>query len=267
MVIMNINELKKEWITYEKAKFEGWDFSYIKDSWENENLPWNYAKIVKQYLSSGLELLDMGTGGGEFLLTLNHPYKNTSVTEGWQPNIELLKDKLVPLGIKLVPIGDDDMIDYPDNSFDIVINRHESFNVEEVKRVLRPNGMFITQQVGGKNGNRLSNMLIPNFQPKYKDLNLKNTVQNLKKLNIDIIYADEYFPYQKFFNMKALIYYANTIEWEFPGFSVEDNFDQLLNAFKELTRRGYVLNYEHRFIIVACNKKISGLDPNSTGLK
>jgi SAM-dependent methyltransferase len=255
MVIMNTNELKQEWLKYEKIKFEGWDFSHIKDSWENETLPWNYVKIVNKYLSSDLELLDMGTGGGELLLSLNHPYEKTSVTEGWQPNIELLKSKLVPLGIKLAQIGDEDIIDYVDNSFDIIINRHESFNVEEVKRVLKPNGVFITQQVGGKNGNRLSNMLIPRFKPKYETLNLRNTLRDLKDYNFEIMFSDEYFPYQKFFNMEALIYYARVIEWEFPEFNVKDNFNQLSNAYKELTRNGYVLNYEHRFIIVACNNK------------
>lgn len=248
---MNTNLLKKEWLKYEKLKFAGWDFSYIDDSWENEALPWNYTKIVNKYLSPDLELLDMGTGGGEFLLSLNHPFEKTSVTEGWQPNIELLKTRLVPLGVKLASIGDDDIIDYAENSFDIILNRHESFNLEEVKRVLKPKGIFITQQVGGKNGNRLSNMLIPNFKPKYGSLNLKNTVQELKEHNFEIMFADEFFPYQKFFNMKALIYYAKVIEWEFPGFNVSDHFNQLLQAYKELTSKGHILNIEHRFIIVA----------------
>jgi SAM-dependent methyltransferase len=253
--MMNKNELIKKWIRYEKIKFDGWDFSYIKDSWENESLPWDYAAIVNKYLSSDLELLDMGTGGGEFLLTLNHPYSKTSVTEGWKPNIELLRRELVPLGIKLAPIDDDDIIDFADNCFDMIINRHESFNIAEVKRVLKPNGVFITQQVGGKNGNRLSNRLIPNFLPKYEALNLRNTLRDLKEYNFDIKFADEYFPYQKFFNMEALIYYAKVIEWEFPGFNVKDNYNQLLNAYNELKRNGYILNYEHRFLIVAFNNK------------
>lgn len=255
IVIMNKNALKKEWLKYEKIKFSGWDFSYIKDSWENETLPWDYAKIVNKYLSADLELLDMGTGGGEFLLTLNHPYEKTSVTEGWQPNIERLKRTLVPLGIKIASIDEDDLIDYGDNSFDIITNRHESFNITEVKRVLRPNGIFITQQVGRENGNRLSHMLIPAFQPKYSTLNLGNTLQNLEENDFEIMFADECFPYQKFFTMEALIYYAKVIEWEYPAFNVKDNFDQLLIAYKELSTNGYILNRQHRFIIVAYNSK------------
>lgn len=97
-------------------------------------------------------------------------------------------------------------------------------------------------------------MLIPGFKPKYKTLNLRNTQHELNDSDFEIVFADEYFPYQKFFNMKGLIYYAKVIEWEFPAFSVKNNFEQLLNAYKELTLNHYILNYEHRFIIVAYNK-------------
>lgn len=86
---MDTKLLKMKWLKYEKIKFTGWDFSDIKDSWENEDLPWNYTEIVKKYLFPDLELLDMGTGGGEYLLSLNHPFEKTSVTEGWKPNIDL----------------------------------------------------------------------------------------------------------------------------------------------------------------------------------
>jgi SAM-dependent methyltransferase len=37
-----------------------------------------------------------------------------------------------------------------DATFDLVINRHESFDAREVQRVLRPGGTFITQQVGAQ---------------------------------------------------------------------------------------------------------------------
>lgn len=70
--------------------------------------------------------------------------------------------------------------------------------------------------MGGENGYRLSNMLIPGFQPKYRTLNLRNTQCELECSNFEIVFANEYFPYQKFFNMKALIYYGKVIEWEFP---------------------------------------------------
>lgn len=60
---------------------------------EEESLPWNYKDIVKSYLKPEYKLLDMGTGGGEFLLSLNHPYENTLVTEAWIPNVKLCQEK------------------------------------------------------------------------------------------------------------------------------------------------------------------------------
>ncbi|WP_206099723.1 hypothetical protein [Longirhabdus pacifica] len=118
-------------------------------------------------------------------------------------------------------------------------------------RVLKPNGIFITQQVGGQNGRRLSNMLIPHFIPKYEEWKLHNTSQQLQKEHFEIIYANEYHPYQKFFTIEALIYYAKVIQWEFPDFTVSNNFQQLLEAEKERLAKGYILNYQHRFIIVS----------------
>lgn len=93
----------------------------------------------------------MGTGGGEFLLSLNHPPQNMSATESWPPNIKLCLEKLAPLGIRVFPVQEDAHLPIEDDSFDIVINRHESYDLHEVRRILKPGGMFITQQVGGDN--------------------------------------------------------------------------------------------------------------------
>lgn len=49
----------------------------------------------------------MGTGGGKFLLTLDHPYNLTSVTEAYPPNVELCKNKLSPFGIEVKQVFDD----------------------------------------------------------------------------------------------------------------------------------------------------------------
>ena len=64
----------------------GWDFSHIDSRYTADPLPWDYREKVREFLRPGVRLLDMGTGGGELLLTLGHPYELTSVTEGWAPN-------------------------------------------------------------------------------------------------------------------------------------------------------------------------------------
>ncbi len=84
---MNREQLKNYLKSEENQVFQGWDFSYINGRWDDEHIPWDYKKILLSYLKAEHKLLDMGTGGGEFLLTLNHPFYNTAITESYPPNV------------------------------------------------------------------------------------------------------------------------------------------------------------------------------------
>lgn len=249
---MNKEELKKYLLNEENKNFQGWDFSYLDGRWESEKLPWDYKSIVINYLDDNLQLLDMGTGGGEFLLTLNHPYQNTSVTESYKPNIKLCMEKLAPLGITVYPILEDDVLyNVPSNYFDIVICRHESYNEIEVKRVLKSNGIFITQQVGAYNNKDLATFFDENRIDPYPMMTLDKTIERLENAGFSILYKDEYYPKLKFFDLGALVYFAKIIEWEFSDFSVERHFDKLLYLQELLNKKGYIESTEHRFIVVA----------------
>lgn len=250
---MDYSKLKELLKKEEQSAFKGWDFSHLDNRWINEELPWDYKEIVNKYLKPEYKLLDMGTGGGEFLLTLNHPYNNTSVTEMWEPNVKLCKEKLEPLGIEVKQIFSDSELPFEDNTFHIIINRHESFDIKEVRRILKPNGVFITQQVGGKNNEKLSKALIKDFKPLFLENNLDNRVKELEKNFFEILYAKEFFPYMRFKDIGAIAYYAKIIQWEFPNFSVDNCFEELCKLNEELIAKGYVESNEHRFVIV-CRK-------------
>lgn len=252
---MEYNKLKELWKKEEEMNFEGWDFSYLDNRWEKEDLPWDYEEILRKYLKADYELLDMGTGGGEFLLSLNHPYGKTSVTESWEPNVKLCMEKLSPLGIGVCQVYIDSELQFEDNKFDLIINRHTSYNAEEVKRILKPNGIFITQQVGGKNNENLSKLLIKDFKPKHSDHDLNHILGGFEKNSFEIVYKNEYFPYSRFYDIGAIIYFAKIIQWEFPGFSVDNCFDELYKVNEKLKKKPFIEGNEHRFIIVAKNIK------------
>lgn len=100
---MNDARLITKWKKYEEDfAIKGWDFSHIENQWDCPEPPWKYRLIVQSYLKDNDLLLDMGTGGGEVLRTINHPYTNTYVTEAYAPNFELCKSTLSPLGITLL---------------------------------------------------------------------------------------------------------------------------------------------------------------------
>ena len=125
------DELKKQWEAEEAFAFEGWDFSHLNDRWDSPEPAWDYKEIIKSYLKDTDTLLDMGTGGGEFLLTLGHPYNQTFATEAYEPNFELCMKTLTPLGITVKQtctyenLNADDKLLFDDEFFDVIINRHE----------------------------------------------------------------------------------------------------------------------------------------------
>lgn len=251
---MHLNQrsaLAALWKEEERAGITGWDFSALDGRWASQPLKWDYRGILLSQLGPADRLLDMGTGGGEFLRALNHPFSLTAVTEGYLPNVELCRKTLQPLGVEVAQVCEDDLLPFEDARFDVIANRHESFCAQEVFRVLAPGGRFVTQQVGGTNNTGLSRRLIPGFAPAYPDHNLKNCRARLADLGFEVLACGEAFPTLRFFDVGALVRFAAIIPWEFPGFGVESCFDALMDCQREIDRAGFIQSTEHRFYIAA----------------
>ena len=150
---MNTEQLKEIWKKEEDiAYIHGWDFSHIHGRYTAEDdLPWDFREVIQKYRKDSMKLMDMETGGGEFLLSLHHPNERTAAIEGYPPNVKLCKEVLLPLGIDFREAGGCDRLPFSDGSFDIITNRHGDYDAAELRRVLKPNGLFLTQQVGAEN--------------------------------------------------------------------------------------------------------------------
>lgn len=250
---MNKDYFKTIWEQEEKlAHIHGWDFSHIYGKYEVENdLPWDYEKLVRQYLKSNLDIMDYDTGGGEFLLSLNHPYDKTSATEGYPPNVELCRDKLLPLGIHFKECNNPSRIPFDTETFDLIINRHGNFDARELFRLLRYHGMFITEQVGEDNDRDLVDMVLPGTDKPFPHLNLTEQCRNFENAGFKIIKAEEAYRPIKFYDVGAFVWFAHIIEWEFPDFSVDRCFERLLMMQETVERSGKIEGTIHRYLIIA----------------
>lgn len=104
----------------------------------------------------------------------------------------------------------------------MVINRHGGFDARELFRLLRQNGLFITEQ-----------------RKHFEDAGFK------------IVRAEEAYRPIKFYDVGAFVWFAHIIEWEFPQFSVDRCFEQLLKMQEMICKDGKIEGTIHRYLIVA----------------
>jgi len=250
---MNEESLRCTWLReQELAHIHGWDFSHIRGRYEVENdLPWSYERIVRHYLKSDMNLMDYDTGGGEFLLSLNHPYCKTAATEGYPPNVRLCREKLLPLGINFKECHDPSKIPFSDESFELIINRHGAFHAAEIHRLLRHGGLFITEQVGEDNDRDLVEIVLPGTEKPFSHLNLTKQRKHFENAGFRIIKAEEAYRPITFYDVGAFVWFARIIEWEFPRFSVCRCFDKLIKMQEMIDKNGKIEGTIHRYLIIA----------------
>lgn len=250
---MNQEDLIRAWLREEEiAHIHGWDFSHIDGRHEETPLPWSYKEIVQSHLRPELRILDMDTGGGDFLLSIRHSHKNTAAIEAYPPNVQLCRETLLPLGVDFREAAADGPLPFEDNSFDLVLNRHGSFSAEEIHRVLRPGGLFITQQVGADNDRALVEALYDAPPPiPYPEQRLPRIQSQFEKAGFLTLDAREVFLPIRFFDIGALVWFARIIQWEFPGFSVANSLPQLLALQRQLDEGRPIQADIHRILLVS----------------
>ena len=251
---MKQNERLTQWLAEEEAAhIHGWDFSHIQGRYEeSRDLPWDYDQMIRRFLRPEHRILDMDTGGGEFLLSLEHPYSLTAATEGYPPNAALCRETLLPLGIDFRGAGGGGPLPFPDESFDLVLNRHGDYLPSAVFRVLKPGGLFLTQQVGAENDRALVELLLdPPPSLPFPRQYLFLAQKDLEAAGFIVLDAQEAYRPIRFWDIGALVWFARIIEWEFPGFSVDACRERLFRAQAILERDSVIEGMTHRFFLAA----------------
>ncbi len=222
--------------------FRGWDFSLLGDRLTLEPPPWNLEGMVAELVGPGttMTMLDMGTGGGEWLSGLARSSRVVA-TEGWAPNVPVAAARLRPLGIAVVQ--DEGAIDNVDQerqdrqhrrgrlafragAFDLVVNRHEAFVADEVGRVLRAGGVFLTQQT--TSGSAEFHRLLGLDPPAVEELTLALVVEQLTRAGFAIESTGEGVATTTFGDIGALAWYLSNVPWAVPGFGIPRCRDALL---------------------------------------
>lgn len=207
--------------------------------------------MVRKCMTGVQRMLDMDTGGGEFLASLVPLPPETYATESYPPNIPVARQRLEPLGVKVISDYTETQLPFAQGFFNLVINRHGSFDDRELYRILAPNGVFFTQQVGGENNIHLNELLQDEVDYEYRDWTLAECTQGLREVGLRILQAREEHPREVFYDIGAVVFYLRVISWQVADFTVEKYFQKLLGIHEIIQREGKLITYGHRLLIEA----------------
>jgi SAM-dependent methyltransferase len=242
------------------APVSGWDFSWLTARSSSEDpLPWDYRAEVARHAADAESLLDMGTGGGEWLASLAPHPQHTIATEAWPPNVPVAARRLRQAGIWVVQDegAADNMAQDPgrgrlpfrDGAFTLVINKHEAFLAAEVSRVLAPGGAFVSQQVDTRTYDGLYDALglpVPEGPASWLPL----AERQLRDAGLTVRRAEAGEQLDRFADVAAIIYYLRLVSWAVPGFTVE-RFAGRLRELHDTPAAWPVAVRQRRFLVVA----------------
>jgi len=248
----------------ERQPFVGWDFSWLRGRLDSQPLPWDYTASVVEHARSSPDLLDLGTGGGEWLAGLSYRPPRTVSTEAWGPNVAVASARLRPLGVDVVQVapardnsgkpleGIASPLPFPDGAFHLVVDRHESFDVDEVARILVPGGWFITQQVDAGNDREYRALFgIESPEPDPKTRWASWLPAQLERVGLRVVEHASAPLVQVVRDVGALAWGLNAIPWMVPGFSIDKYRARLREIQARIDRDGPITVRQRRFWVRA----------------
>ena len=138
--------MEKEYEFYNKLK--NWEFSKIK--YEEEYLTqWDMYEILNNCCTSQSKVLDLGTGGGEKVLTKFPNVSEILATDFSEEMIKTANENLKNANKKNIIFRQMDNLnmDTSDEYFDIVVARHTPTNAKQIYKTLKTNGILILRGV------------------------------------------------------------------------------------------------------------------------
>src|SRR3954449_7699893 len=138
---------------------------------------------------------------------------------------------------------------FHDGSFDLVLNRYYSYCPNELARVLRPGGTYLTQQRGEGDDELLRLFDRPvHVGP---DFDVAVAVGQLEDAGFEILRAEEFDATVRFFDVGAVVYYLRAIPWIVPNFDVEADRHTLHRIHETIRADGWFGVGSYRFLIEA----------------
>ncbi|WP_018503632.1 class I SAM-dependent methyltransferase [Parafrankia discariae] len=235
----------------ESAPVGGWGFSWLEGRATEERPSWGYARLMGERMASASVALDVQTGGGEILAGVSKLPAGTVATESWPPNIAHAAALLRPRGVSVVAAGD--VFPFADDAFDLVVSRHPVATAwMEIARVLRPGGVYFSQQVGPGSVFELAEYFLGPQPPEVRGRRHPDRARaQAGSAGLEVVDLRMESLRTEFFDVGAVIYFLRKVIWMVPGFTVARYRPQLRALHDRIQADGSFVAHATRFLIEA----------------
>jgi len=231
------------------APIDGWDFSWFAGRATEERPSWGYARRMARRMAQATAALDIETGGGEVLATAALRPPLLVATESWTPNVAIARDRLLPLGAHVVAVADAPTLPFAAASFDLVVSRHPVVVLwEEIARVLRPGGTYLSQQIGpGTNRELTEFMMGP--QPVNAVRSPERARAAAEAAGLRVIDLQACALRVEFFDVAAIVCFLRKVHWTVPDFTPEAYVDRLRAMHRRIEESGPFVSTAQRLLV------------------
>lgn len=140
---------------------------------------------------------------------------------------------------------------HPDGEFAAVLNQHRLYDPGEVRRVLRDDGVFLTEQVGALDGLAINEALGAPLPEDFSDWALNTARTGLEAAGLRVANGRTAFPERLFHDVGALVYFLRTVPRQVPDFSVEKYDKELRLLHDQMSAEEPFRDRAVRFLIEA----------------
>ncbi|HEX4817496.1 MAG TPA: class I SAM-dependent methyltransferase [Nonomuraea sp.] len=232
------------------ASVDGWEFSWLEGRATEERPSWGYSRLLARRMAAVRAALDVQTGGGELLAGLPTLPPVTVATESWPPNLKLAASRLRPRGAWVVADDEEPRLPFAGGVFDLVSSRHPVDTWwEEIARVLKPGGAYLSQQIGPWNVMELKDHFLgPRDGSAGDPERIRAEAESAGLEVVDLRFER---LRMEFFDIGAVIYFLRKVIWIVPGFSVARYQDKLRALHERIETEGPFVAHSSRVLIEA----------------
>ncbi|SBT39667.1 class I SAM-dependent methyltransferase [Micromonospora auratinigra] len=233
------------------APVEGWDFGWADGRATEERPPWGYARLMAARMADAGAALDIDTGGGEVLAGIPAPPPLLVATEAWPPNVAVARRTLAGLGASVVRVAERPPLPFRDASFDLVVSRHPVRTWwDEIARVLRPGGSYLSQQIGAGTVRELSEAILGPLPPP-ADRHTGPAVAAAEAAGLRVVDLRTATLRTVFHDIAVVVWFLRKVIWTVPGFTVEAYRPELRRLHDRIRAEGPFVAHARRFLIEA----------------